>query len=100
MKMVNFTELCKNASCLFSEVEKGQVLVVIRHGKQFAEVGPVSSATGQALSWKRPGLKLSAEGADLATAILEDRNREDLFASSDRKQLAAAKKAGLHTNLV
>jgi hypothetical protein len=74
--------------------------MVIRHGKQFAEVSPVSSATGQALSWKRPGLKLSAEGADLATAILEDRNREDLFASSDRKQLAAAKKAGLHTNLV
>lgn len=79
MKMVSFTEFRKNASGLFSEVEKGQVLVVIRHGKPIAEIGPVSSATGQALSWKRPGLKLSAKGAGLAAAILEDRNREDVL---------------------
>jgi antitoxin (DNA-binding transcriptional repressor) of toxin-antitoxin stability system len=79
MKMVNFTEFRNNASCLFSEVEKGQVLVVIRHGKPIAEVSPVSSAPGQALSWKRPGLKLSAKGAGLAAAILEERNREDVF---------------------
>jgi antitoxin (DNA-binding transcriptional repressor) of toxin-antitoxin stability system len=79
MKMVNFTEFRKNASCLFSEVEKGEVLVVIRYGKPIAEVSPASSATGQALSWKRPGLKLSAKGAGLAATILEERRREDVL---------------------
>ena len=79
MKMVNFTEFRNNASCLFSEVEKGQVLVVLRHGKPIAEVSPVSSAAGQDLSWKRPGLRLSAKGAGLAIAILEERNREDVL---------------------
>jgi antitoxin (DNA-binding transcriptional repressor) of toxin-antitoxin stability system len=99
MKMVNFAEFRKDASCLLSEVEKGEVQVVIRHGKPIAEVSPVSSATGHALSWKRPGLKLSAKGAGLAAAILEERHREDLFVSSDRRQRAAARKAGLCTKL-
>jgi prevent-host-death family protein len=79
MKMVSFTEFRKNASGLFSEVEKGQVLVVIRHGKPIAEVTPVSPAAGQPLSWKRPGLRLCAKGAGLAAAILEEREREDVL---------------------
>ena len=87
MKTVSFTEFRKNASGLFSEVERGQVLVVMRHGKPIAEISPLSSEAGQTPSWQRPGLRLSAKGAGLAAAILEER-------------VVAAKKAGLRTKLL
>lgn len=79
MKTVTFTEFRKHASGLFSEVENGEILIVLRHGKPIAEVCPVSSPEDPVPSWKRPGLKLSVKGASLAEAILEDRSREDLL---------------------
>ena len=79
MKTVTFTEFRNHASDLFSDVEKGEVLVVIRHGKPIAEVSPVSSSEDYSPSWKRPGLRLSAKGTSLSAAILEERAREDIL---------------------
>lgn len=79
MKTVTFTEFRNNASGLFSDVENGQVLIVVRHGKPIAEVSPVPRVTRRIPSWKRPGLRLSIRGEGLAAAILEDRKRADIF---------------------
>ena len=79
MKTVTFTEFRNNASVLFSDVENGQVLIVLRHGRPVAEIGPVHNAKKRVPSWKRPGLRLSIGGQDLAAAILEDRKREDIL---------------------
>ena len=78
MKTVTFTEFRKNASGLFSDVERGEVLVIIRHGKPIAEVSPVSSPDSLP-AWKRPALRLSARGAGLSAAILEERADEDVL---------------------
>lgn len=78
MKTVTFTEFRKNASELFSAVEHGEVLVIIRHGKPIAEVSPVSSPNSQP-AWKQPALRLSAGGAGLSAAILGERADEDVF---------------------
>lgn len=79
MKTVSFTEFRKNASGLFSEVEKGGTLLVMRHGKPIAEISPVSSQRGDVPSWKRPALRLTTRGAGLSAAILQEREREDIL---------------------
>ena len=78
MKTVTFTEFRKNASGLFSDVERGEVLVVIRHGNPIAEVSPMSSPGGLP-AWKRPALRLSTSGSGLAAAILGERADEDVL---------------------
>lgn len=78
MKTVTFTEFRKNASGLFSDVEHGEVLIVIRHGKPIAEVSPVSSSDSLP-AWKRPALRFSAGGAGLSAAILGERADEDVL---------------------
>jgi len=78
MKTVTFTEFRKNASGLFSDVERGEVLVVVRHGKPIAEVSPVSSPD-RLPAWKQPALRLAANGAGLSTAILGERADEYLL---------------------
>jgi len=79
LKTVTFTEFRKNASSLFSDVEKGETLLVLRHGKPIAEIFPASSEGGAGRSWQRPGLRLTAKGASLSLAILEERRREDVL---------------------
>ena len=79
MKTVTFTQFRNNASSLFSDVEKGEILIVLRHGRPIAEVTPVSSDGDRAPLWKRPGLKLSTDGAGLCAAILEERRSEDVL---------------------
>jgi antitoxin (DNA-binding transcriptional repressor) of toxin-antitoxin stability system len=79
MKTVSFTEFRKNASGLFSEVEKGGSLLVLRHGKPIAEISPTTSDRLEKPSWKRPGLRLTAKGAGLTAAILQERQCEDVF---------------------
>lgn len=79
MKTVTFTELRTHASGLFSDVEGGETLLVLRHGKPIAEITPVSSDGAGIPSWKRPAVRLTARGASLSAAILEDRRREDLL---------------------
>ena len=79
MKTVTFTEFRKHASGLFSEVENGGTLLVLRHGKPIAEISPASSEQRDSPSWKKPGLRLMAKGASLSAAILQERKREDIL---------------------
>ena len=78
MKTVTFTEFRKNASGFFSDVEHGEVLVIIRHGKPIAEVSPVSSPDNLP-TWKQPALRLSVRGESLSAAIIEERTDEDVL---------------------
>jgi antitoxin (DNA-binding transcriptional repressor) of toxin-antitoxin stability system len=79
MKTVTFTEFRKNASGLFTEVEKGGTILVLRHGKPIAEISPTVSEPTDSPSWKKPGLRLTTKGAGLSSAILQERRREDVF---------------------
>ena len=78
MKTVTFTEFRKNASELFSDVEQGEKLVIIRHGKPIAEVSPVSSSD-RVPAWKQPALRLTVEGKSLSATILQERADEDVL---------------------
>jgi len=78
MKTITFTEFRKHASSLFSDVEKGEIIVILRYGKPIAEITPVSQEAADP-SWKKPGLRLFVKGARLSSAILEEREREDVL---------------------
>lgn len=78
MKTVTFTEFRKNASELFSDVERGEVLVILRHGKPIAEVSPVTFPD-RLPAWKQPALRLSVRGAGLSAAILGERADENVL---------------------
>lgn len=78
MKTVTFTEFRRNASGLFSDVEHGEVLVIIRHGKPIAEVSPVSLPDSQK-AWKKPALRLLTKGVSLSAAILRERADENVL---------------------
>ena len=78
MKTISFTEFRKHASNVFSSVEKGEVVVILRHGKPIAEIKPVSPEEAIP-SWKKPGIRLSVKGTKLSSAILEEREREDIL---------------------
>ncbi len=73
MKTITFTEFRKNASMFFSEVENGETILILRHGKAIAEISPPTQEGLKMVSWKRPGLKLSMKGISLSKAILEER---------------------------
>ena len=77
MTTVTLTEFRSHASGMLDWVERGETLVVIRHGRPLAEVSPVSSAVGEP-SWKKPALRLVTKGAGLASAILAERDDEGL----------------------
>ena len=78
MITITFTEFRKNASALFSAVENGEVIVVMRHGKPIAEISPPAKSEDLP-SWKKPGLRLSVKGTELSSAILEERERENVL---------------------
>ncbi|MFC1895410.1 type II toxin-antitoxin system Phd/YefM family antitoxin [Thermodesulfobacteriota bacterium] len=78
MKTITFTEFRKHASSLFSAVEDGEIIVVLRHGKPIAEISPVSQKD-DVPSWKKPGVRLSLKGTELSSAILEERERENVL---------------------
>ena len=78
MRKITFTEFRKHASGVLSDVERGETVVVIRYGKPIAEISPAKVERNAKLSWKRPGLRLTVEGASLSSAILEERRREDV----------------------
>lgn len=73
MKTVNFTDFRKKASRYFSDVEQGETLLIIRHGKVIAEISPAEEMKLEQPSWKKPGLKLAVKGASLSSAIIEER---------------------------
>jgi len=78
MKTMSFTEFRKHASNVFSAVEEGEIIVILRHGKPIAEIKPVLS-NDAIPSWKRPGIRLSVKGTKLSSAILEERELEDVL---------------------
>ena len=73
MRTVNFTEFRNNASLLLSEVEKGEIVIILRHGKPIAQISPPNLKDEVDKSWKRKGLRLIAKGNTLSSAILEER---------------------------
>lgn len=78
MKTVTLTEFRSHASSMLTEVEHGETLIVLRHGRPIAEISPVADRTGRRPSWKGPALRLSTKGTGLSSAILEDRERESI----------------------
>ena len=75
MKSISFTDFRKNASELITEVEHGEVLHIIRHGKPVAEIIPYRNDELSSPSWKNPALRLSVKGISLSQAIIEERKK-------------------------
>ena len=78
MTTVTLSEFRSHASGMLTRVENGESLLVIRHGRPIAEVTPVASQANQQPSWKKPGLRLSAKGAELSSVILSERVNENI----------------------
>lgn len=79
MKTVKFTEFRKRASAMLTDVEQGETLVVLRHGRPIAEIAPIARADDGTPSWKRPALRLVTRGGGLSAAIQEERAHESLL---------------------
>ncbi len=79
MKTVNLTEFRSHTSGMLTEVEEGQTIIILRHGRPIAEVSPVRHPAHRRPSWKQPALRLAAKGAGLSSAILEERTREGVL---------------------
>ncbi len=75
MTTVTLTELRSHASDMFTRVENGETLVVLRHGRPIAEVSPATHEGDTQPSWQKPALRLTAKGAELSSVILEERTR-------------------------
>lgn len=73
MKNVTFTTFRKEASALFSAVEDGEVIQVIRHGKPIARVIPLTDTADETPSWKKKRMKRSIRGEALSSMILGER---------------------------
>lgn len=73
MKTINFTEFRKQSSYLFSLVEEGEIIEILRHGKPIARIYPQNHEERKEPKWKKPGLKLKTSGKNLSSAILEER---------------------------
>lgn len=73
MRTVNFTEFRNNASLLLSAVEKGEIVIVMRHGKPIAKILPPEDKNDGSPSWKKPGLRLVSKGKNLSSAIFAER---------------------------
>ncbi|MBN2450922.1 MAG: type II toxin-antitoxin system Phd/YefM family antitoxin [Lentisphaeria bacterium] len=77
MKTVNFTEFRRNASALISAVERGETVLVIRHGRPVAEVSPFLAESVKGPSWHRPGPRLAVRGLALSQAVLQERETSE-----------------------
>ncbi len=78
MKTVTLTDFRSHASGMLTQVEHGETIIVLRHGRPIAEVSPVKDQRISQPSWKMPALRLSTKGAGLSSAILEERRHEDI----------------------
>lgn len=73
MITVSFTEFRKNASAIFSSVENGETIHVLRHGREIAEIIPFDKVRHDQPSWKRKRTKLTVPGEDISKAIVKER---------------------------
>ncbi len=71
MKTTNFTEFRKHAAEFLDEVENGEVIRILRHGKAVADISPV--LIGNKPSWKNAPPQISLSGVSLSAAILQNR---------------------------
>ena len=74
MKTVSATDFRTQASAVFDAVERGETVLVLRHGKPIAEIHPVSSRGNRTPAWRKPGPRLVTKGGALSQAILEERS--------------------------
>jgi len=79
MKTVTLTDFRSHASGMLTEVEHGETILVLRHGRPIAQISAVEKQTGARPSWKRPALRLTTKGSGLSSAILEEREREGIL---------------------
>ena len=79
MKTVTLTEFRSHASGMLTEVEHGEKIIVLRHGKPIAEVSPVEQEKDSPVSWKKPALRLSVKGSGLSSMILKERKHESIL---------------------
>ncbi|MFP4350793.1 MAG: type II toxin-antitoxin system Phd/YefM family antitoxin [Desulfococcaceae bacterium] len=77
MKTVPFTAFRKNASGFINEVEQGETIILIRHGKPVAEIIPFSTSDKKTPSWKQSIVRFEIQGSDLSSAILEERETSE-----------------------
>ncbi len=61
MKTIGFTDFCKKASLCLTEVEQGELFVLLRRGKPAAVIRPFSERP-RTPSWKQPGIRLEING--------------------------------------
>ena len=73
MRTVTTTEFRKDASALFSAVEDGETIRVIRHGKPIAEILPFRDTIDKQPSWKKKRVKRLIKGEELSSIILSER---------------------------
>ncbi|MCP4418831.1 MAG: type II toxin-antitoxin system prevent-host-death family antitoxin [Chloroflexi bacterium] len=73
MRTITFTEFRRNASGIFSAVEEGEIIHIIRHGKKIAQILPISPDVEAQPSWKKKRMKLSIKGKRLSEMILDER---------------------------
>jgi len=78
MKNVTLTEFRSHASGMLTQVEHGETIIVLRHGRPIAEISPVVDQTNSRPSWKKSALRLSTKGSGLSSAIVEEREREGI----------------------
>jgi len=75
MISVTFTEFRKYASALFSAVENGETIQVLRHGKPIAEILPFKDPANHLPSWKKRKIRHSIKGAELSSLIMSEREK-------------------------
>ncbi|MEP0861939.1 MAG: type II toxin-antitoxin system prevent-host-death family antitoxin [Ignavibacterium sp.] len=75
MRTISFTEFRNNASLLLSAVEKGEMVIVMRHGKPIAKIVPADKIEEGEKPLKKPALRLVIKGRNLSSAILEEREK-------------------------
>jgi len=73
MRSIAFTDFRNKASDLIAEVEHGETIIILRHGKPVAEVIPYSDKAQNSPAWKQPAIRLRLPGSDLSSAILDER---------------------------
>ena len=77
MITITFTEFRNRASAVLDDIEKGEIVRILRHGKPVAQISPIVDATDDSPSLKQPAIKLSTKGIALSKAIQEERSTSD-----------------------
>jgi antitoxin (DNA-binding transcriptional repressor) of toxin-antitoxin stability system len=74
MKTATFTEFRRKAAAFFNDVERGETVRILRHGKPIADITPACGEEST-MSWKQPALRLMVKGASLCREVLKERKR-------------------------